>query len=61
MQIIPARQGAFALRIFASGILKADEKAPLNVRIGGVIEKLPVQEGTFIQQGACVTGRKHKE
>lgn len=54
VRTIAARQGVFALRIFSSGVLKADEKTLINIQNSGVIAKILVKEGTFIQKGALI-------
>lgn len=54
VQLVQARRGAFPLRIFSSGVLKADQRAPVSLRTGGVIESLPIREGQFVQKGALL-------
>ncbi len=54
VQTMAARRGVFPLRIFASGTLKADQRAPVSFRIGGVITSLPAKEGQYVMRGALL-------
>lgn len=54
VRTVAASGAAFPVRIFSSGVLKANQKAPISMRISGVIEALPLQEGAYAQKGALL-------
>jgi RND family efflux transporter MFP subunit len=54
VSVTPARQDAFALRIFSSGVLRAQQKNPISMRIGGIVEALPIQPGQYVRQGTLL-------
>ncbi|MGD1839392.1 MAG: efflux RND transporter periplasmic adaptor subunit [Thermonemataceae bacterium] len=51
VKTVPVEQKALTLPVFSSGLLTSDTEAMLSFKIGGIIQRIYVEEGQSVQRG----------